>query len=283
MKNTQLIIIEGLMGTGKTSTASFIQKYVEQQHIEASVFLEGDLDHPVDFEGVACFNEEEYTSLLHQFVHDQECIQQIVHIQGHNYFFFYQKAKQMLTDTFPDDLYTYIATYDIYELPLARHCEVLLQSWRDFAERLVSTDEIIILECCFFQNPMCMLLAKSNADQSVITQYILELADIIQPLQPVLIYLYQEDIRKTLDKVSAERSSEWLDFVIWYYTEQEYGKAYQLSGLDGLIESLKVRRTLELEILEQLNINKLLIDNSSLHWEQIQQKLIDYLNESKNS
>lgn len=283
MKNTQLIIVEGLMGTGKTSTASFIQKYVEQQHIEASVFLEGDLDHPVDFEGVACLNKQEYISLLHQFAHYLECIQQIVHVQGHNYFFLYKKAKHILKDRFPDDLYTYIATYDVYELPLARHCELLLQSWRDFSERLASTDEIIILECCFFQNPMCMLLAKNNADQSVITQYILELGDIVQSLQPLLIYLYQEDIRQTIDKVSVERSSEWLDFVIWYYTEQDYGKAHQLSGLDGLIESLKVRRTLELEILEQLNMNKLLIDNSVINGEQTQQKLIDYLNELKNS
>ena len=279
MKNTQLIIVEGLMGTGKTSTASFIQTYVEQQHIKASVFLEGDLNHPVDFEGVACLNKKEYTSLLHQFSSSQECIQQMVHVEGDNYFFFYQKAKQRGHDAFPDDLYTYIATYDIYELPLARHCELLLQSWRNFAARLASTDEVVILECCFFQNPMCMLLAKSNAEHAIIMEYILELSNIIQPLQPVLIYLYQEDIRQTIDKVSVERSSEWLDFVIWYYTEQEYGKAHQLSGLDGLIESLKVRRTLELEIFEQLNMNKWLIDHSIYDWEHTQQELINYLNQ----
>ncbi|TKJ88911.1 hypothetical protein PaeCFBP13512_16925 [Paenibacillus sp. CFBP13512] len=278
MKSTKLIMVEGLMGAGKTSTASFIQKYLEQQHIQASVFLEGDLDHPVDFESVACLNEDEYRSLLQQFEHDKECIQQMVHSQESNYFFFYQKAKQILNDAFPDDLYTYIATYDIYELPLARHCELLLQSWKDFVDRVADKDEVVVLECCFFQNPMCMLLAKSNADQAVITQYILELADIIKPLQPVLIYLYQEDISTTLHRVSAERSSEWLDFVIRYYTEQEYGKAYQLSGVEGLIKCLQVRRRLELEILEQLHIDKVLIDNSELNREQTEQELIDYLN-----
>lgn len=278
MKSTKLIMVEGLMGAGKTSTAFFLQKYLEQQNIQASLFLEGDLDHPVDFESVACLNEDEYQSLLQQFGHDKECIQQMVHSQGSNYFFFYQKAKQILNDTFPDDLYTYIATYDIYELPLARHCELLLQSWRDFVDRVADKDEVIVLECCFFQNPMCMLLAKSNADQAVITQYILELADIVKPLQPVLIYLYQEDISRTLHRVSAERSSEWLDFVIWYYTEQEYGKSYQLSGVEGLIECLQVRRRLELEILEQLHIDKVLIDNSALNREQTEQELINYLN-----
>lgn len=279
MKNTQLIIVEGLMGTGKTSTASFIGKYVEQQHRKASIFLEGDLDHPVDFEGVACLNEQEYNLLLHQFAYDQQCIQQMVRVEGYNYFFSYKKAKQILQDTFADDLYTYIATYDIYELSLARHCELMLQSWRDFAERLVSTDEVVIVECCFFQNPMCMLLAKNNAEQTVITEYILELSDIIKPLQPVLIYLYQENIRQTLHKVSVERSTEWLDFVIWYYTEQEYGKAHQWSGLDGLIECLQVRRTLELEIFEQLNMSKLRMDHSTYSWEHTQQELIHYLNE----
>lgn len=278
MKNTKLIMVEGIMGSGKTSTASWMKEYLGQQHVKVSLFLEGDLNHPVDFESVACLNEQEYHSLLQQFAHHEDCIMQLVYSQGENHFFYYEKARQNLHNTFPDDLYTYITAYDIYKLPLDRYCELLLQSWRNFVEEVASKHEVVILECCFLQNPMCALLARSNVDEESIIPYILQLADIIAPLQPVLVYLQQVDTRKTLNRVIQERSQEWLDFVIWYYTEQDYGKAHGLSGFDGFIEVLEVRKRLELEIFDKLQIDKLLIDNSEGNWEHVYEEVMFYLN-----
>ncbi|WP_231124557.1 hypothetical protein [Paenibacillus polymyxa] len=48
------------------------------------------------------------------------------------------------------------------------------------------------------------------------------------------------------------RSPEWLDFVIWYHTEQDYGKNKGLHGYEGYIQFLEHRRELELRIIEQL-------------------------------
>ena len=53
---TKLILVEGLPGSGKTTTAVFVADWLKEHGMETAVFLEGSLDHPADFESVACSN-----------------------------------------------------------------------------------------------------------------------------------------------------------------------------------------------------------------------------------
>ncbi|AJE51722.1 hypothetical protein RE92_12090 [Paenibacillus polymyxa] len=53
------------------------------------------------------------------------------------------------------------------------------------------------------------------------------------------------------------RSPEWLDFVIWYHTEQNYGKNKGLHGYEGIIE--------------QLPFQSFILDNSDYDWGNQQQ------------
>jgi len=46
MNNTKLILVEGLPGSGKTSTARYVKQLLDEQNIANRLFLEGDLEHP---------------------------------------------------------------------------------------------------------------------------------------------------------------------------------------------------------------------------------------------
>lgn len=52
--------------------------------------------------------------------------------------------------------------------------------------------------------------------------------------------------------------------MIQYHTEQDYGKEHRLSGFDGFIEFLKVRKELEMGIFEMLPIDKLMIGEKGI-------------------
>jgi thymidylate kinase len=56
--NTKLILIEGLPGSGKSTTAGMAAEILKQKGIETNLFLEGNLDHPADYDGVAFFQKE---------------------------------------------------------------------------------------------------------------------------------------------------------------------------------------------------------------------------------
>ena len=44
--NAKLIIVEGLPGFGKSTTAKLINEILSQNKIEVELFLEGNLNHP---------------------------------------------------------------------------------------------------------------------------------------------------------------------------------------------------------------------------------------------
>lgn len=51
----KLVLIEGLPGFGKTTTAQLVHDILIDVNINTQLILEGNLDHPADYDGVACF------------------------------------------------------------------------------------------------------------------------------------------------------------------------------------------------------------------------------------
>ena len=90
-------------------------------------------------------------------------------------------------------------------------------------------------------------------------QYISEIAEIIKPLHPMIIYLNKTNVKETVDRVLGERGNDWLNAVIDYHTSQGYGKQNHLSGYEGYIKCLEERKVRELTILQALDIDCLII------------------------
>lgn len=65
-----------------------------------------------------------------------------------------------------------------------------------------------------------------------------------------------------VQKVARERPHSWLEGFTYYYTKRGFGKENKMNGVEGTINVLKSRKVLEMEILEVLNMEKLIIDNS---------------------
>jgi len=119
--------------------------------------------------------------------------------------------------------------------------------------------------------------ARHNADLQVARQHIERLTDIIRDLNPLVIYLQPQDVRKALLHVHAERPKEWADFVTWYLTGQEYGKAHHLSGYDGVIQFYEMRQKLEVEILRSLPVQQLLIEHSGREWGRCHSAIVNFV------
>lgn len=52
----KLIIVEGLPGSGKSTTAQIIYDILKEKGISTEFYCEGNYNHPADFDGVAYFN-----------------------------------------------------------------------------------------------------------------------------------------------------------------------------------------------------------------------------------
>ena len=160
---------------------------------------------------------------------------------------------------------------------MEEYCRLALDRWQDFFESAKNSDEVTLIECCYSQNPLTVMLARHDADPLVASQHIERLTDIIRELNPVVIYLQQQDVRAALLHVHAERPKEWADFVIWYLTGQEYGKAHNLSGYEGVIQFYEMRQKLEVEMLRNLPIQQLVVEHSGKEWERCNEEIIGFV------
>lgn len=270
--NSRLIIVEGIPGSGKTTTAKFLESQLQQDGLNPKLFQEGNLDHPADYEAVACFSQQEYVQFLAEHQKQEAFIRSITIKEQQDYFVRYRAAYLQDKEGFADELLHRFEAHDVYNLPQERYQEVILNKWKAFMEQ-VEENDFYIFECCFLQNPISTMLARDNAPRNKIKEMIKQIAAIIAPLNPIIIYYQQSDIKQTLQRVIDKRSEQWINFFTWYCAEQEFGKAHHVSGIDAIHTFLEIRKEIELEVLEEIPLKSYVINNSNYNWDKAYEQI----------
>ena len=270
---TKLIIVEGLPGSGKSTTARIVYDILKDKGINTELYCEGNYNHPADYDGVAYFNNEDF-NIMQQFHSKSRDLLDIIKIKKYNgYLIPFRKAIEEQQISSEDKLFNDIAKNDIYELPIEMHTKLIISRWNDFVNNYITEDKVVIFECCFIQNPVTMSMIRNNYPKDVTMSYINSLAKQIVPLDPVLIYVEQKDIKASFNRVVCERSKEWFEGFKDYYTNQGYGLFNNLKELDGVIQVLEARRRLECDLYESLELVKYKIDNSAFNLDLLKEKV----------
>ncbi|MEK3782456.1 hypothetical protein [Paenibacillus sp. FSL R5-0810] len=259
---TKLILVEGLPGFGKSTTSRMIHDILTERNIEARLVMEGDAEHPADYEGTACLTEEEFGRLLQVAGPFKQILIERAAKKGSWYLLPYQKLKNEYEASMPDDLYHSLSKQDIYELPPDLNRRLITDRWETYAEQAVHENTLMIFECCFIQNPVTVGMVKHDAPEEQVTDYVLGLEKTIHPLNPLLFYIEQNDLGYAFRKAIRERPEAWATGFVHYYTQQGYGKHHGLEGVEGTLQVLEARRQLEYSILDKLGLNKERINNS---------------------
>lgn len=272
MRN-KLIIVEGLPGSGKSTTAKTLYNILREKGINTKLYAEGDYNHPADFDGFAYFTKKEFVNLIEKYSDYKKLLDKLKKEFYHGYLIHYRKAIEEDNVYIPSDLLNDIKEKDIYNLPLELHEKLILKRWTNFVSSSKDKDEITIFECCFIQNPVTVTMVRDNAKKDVTLNFVKKLEKIITPLKPILIYVSQEDIEDALSRVIEERPEDWFEGFKIYYTEQGYGSYFELKDLEGTLEILEARKVLEDEIYNELSLTKYKINNSTFNKEILNKEL----------
>ena len=228
---TRLYIVEGLPSSGKSSTARHIADVLSVAGRQVSYVDEGTGRHPADYE-------------FHAFV-DGRIIP--------------------LADVPPEELNALLPKKIYDGLSWETEAPLMLDKWRQFVQE-ADTDTVYVFNCVFLQNPMCETMMRFGLPEVESAAHIRQIAEIIAPLEPVIVYLHSDEVAASVRRASAERPG-WLVAVIPYHTEGGYGRSIGAEGFDGYIACLEERQRREERILAALPVRAVTLDNPQRDWQ----------------
>lgn len=232
----RLYIVEGLPCSGKSTTAAFAAELLRSRGNVCFVD-EGTGDHPADYE----FHALAPAGLLGK------------------------EARIVPLSAFSGGMFETLLQHKIYDfLPWETEMPLMLDKWRDFV-RTAAPDTAYVFNCVLLQNPMCETMMRFDFPEEVSRAYIAQIAQIIRPLEPVVIYLKNSDIASAVRRASVQRPG-WLDAVIDYHTNGAYGRRTGAEGFDGYIRCLEQRQAREMRILQTLPVRHLVLNDPQLDW-----------------
>jgi len=241
----RLFVIEGLPCSGKSTTSAYVASLLPQP---VCFVDEGTGDHPADYEFHA-FAPAGMLSEDSRIVPLSQC---------------------------SGEMFDRLLPYKIYDfLPWETEMPLMLDKWRQFAAG-AREDATYVFNCVLLQNPMCETMMRFGFPPSQSEGYIRKIADIIQPMEPVVIYLKNDDIAESVRKTAEERTG-WLEGVIDYHVNGAYGKSIGAEGFDGYIRCLEARQKRELDILQRLPVRQLVVENPQRNWESAREMIRGFM------
>lgn len=260
----RLYIIEGLPCSGKSTTSAFVAEILKEK-CSVCYVDEGSGNHPADYE-------------FHGFVGENEMLNfssgeqaEIISAAEKT-----DKGYIVPLSRFGGELFDKLLQYKIYDfLPWETEKPVMLEKWRSFVGG-ADKDTAYVFNCVMLQNPMCETMMRFGFSENISCDYIKEIAGITAPLEPVVVYLKNDDIRECVERISAEREG-WLEVVTDYHVNGGYGKSIGAQGFDGYIGCLEERQRRELRILSELNVKSIVLDNAHRDWNKAYEEIRMFL------
>ncbi len=227
---TRLYIVEGLPCSGKSSTAAFVAETLRQRGQKVCEVDEGTGCHPADYE----FNAYADGQVI------------------------------PLADVPPEQLHD-LLPYKIYDgLPWETEAPLMLDKWQQFVSE-AAPDTVYVFNCVLLQNPMCETMMRFNMPEEQSAAHIRAIAEIIAPMEPVVIRLHVSDIAGRVGETAQERPG-WLEAVVPYHVDGAYGKSTGAAGFEGYVECLAERQRREERILASLPLRAVTLRDAHRDW-----------------
>jgi len=278
----KLIMVEGIPGSGKTTISRKIYNYLLNKGISTCLFNEGDM-HPADLAWHSCVMLDEYEKLLENYPNEKDAIVRQTSIENGYAVIAYTKI-----DSSNIKLLQLLESYELYDARSSFNVyrDLHQSCWSNFAFIALKSKALNIFECAYFQNHINELIFWRNASDCQIYDYMVSLLDTVKLLNPIIIiYLSQKDVKKTIERIAAERvneqgEKEWLNRCCNYLRNCPYGKLHNLTTFDDFIRAFEKRKATEMNLLDKLNVESHIINNPNYNWDKVWrevQKIVDQI------
>jgi hypothetical protein len=150
-------------------------------------------------------------------------------------------------------------------------------NWQAFVTQALSNPHIFVFDGQLFHGDFtCLFLMACPPD--MLNQYVHTVLQLTQPLHPIIIYCYQDNVAQALDRIGAQRGQGWVESQVAWKVACPYGRQRGLVGINGWKQLYQDYRQLTDMCLETLPIPTIAIETSAGEWSSYQTRICTFLN-----
>lgn len=201
----QLVLVEGLPGTGKTTSAQKLFNHLYSKGEAVSVFFEGDERIPCDFYEMAGIPVKEFDTFhaCHSKIAEELWA---ISMRTANYVYLrLDKCSDFVADNF--------RKWDMgdehnQQINIQHYISCALERLDYWVSLNIDNDNTVIMDSGFLQNPVNELLFRKASNDEV-RSYIRNISEKLVPLNPLCLYLKRENAQIAISFARQAKGPGW--------------------------------------------------------------------------
>lgn len=203
----RLIFVEGVSGVGKSTLTQKLCDKLKKRGYAAASYLEGDFTNPIDLYCTAFFKQEEQDDLLAEYGAYAEAIKSNTIIAGDVRLVRYYNKE---TPLFPEPLLIELRKHEfcwkpVNPVPISAYTRVYKMVWERFTDQADTRLDYLLFDGSLLYHPINDMMQNYNASCDQITDHINSLIDVVNPLDPMVVYLSADPVSERLRKARVCR------------------------------------------------------------------------------
>ena len=276
MIDTQLIMLEGLPSTGKSTNSDFLRMQLERNGKQVKWIHEVAHPHPTSFFFEACLCRNEYENFLRLYPKSSHTLNSIAVFRKNTIGIDLLEIEWDYTNSISEPVLNAIKQYDVWNFSLDEYEKAAIDKWEYFSETAMhDKDSVYILDSSIFQAQIFTFL-WSNAPIKRLEKFVNRLCKIVRHMNPSLIYLYRENTEMTIDYLEKYRGTHGLEN-IWQRDKSRPYYQDKPEGADGFKHFLRDYANAARLLYDSFTCNKISIEISKANWASYENKMLLFL------
>ncbi|MEI6579919.1 MAG: hypothetical protein WCN92_10730 [Eubacteriales bacterium] len=252
----KLILIEGVSGVGKSTTAAKLCEALNDRGLSAVCYIEGDADNPVDLFACAYLTKDKFSQILLDFPNDASLLtKNSRHEADYVLVSYCNRNAACFSPLLLEELKACEGFYKPAKpITIEQYTQVFTDCWRKYVSKDFDKD-YAIFDGSFLYHRANDLIDNYNPTNEMIADHLKSLLSAMLPCRPMLFYLSSVEVGERLIKAHESRGQG---------PAEKARIAFEVE-----------RKNRQMKILELLPIQAQVIDISHENWTEALDKMIE--------